>query len=207
MRFLRGVYEQNYASFVAAAIQPEDVFWDVGAHFGYYSLLASRLARAGQCHSFEPNADNYWYLEHHARWNRLKNLTAFPCAIAAQNGVRKFGGGGTGGGHLDNGTAEVRARSVDSLVQSGDCRAPTFVKIDVEGAEVEVLRGATQCRPDIVCVATHGPELHSECGHQLSAQDYRLQDFRERGLIIAVDRHRTVPDSAWKLISESRAHR
>jgi len=202
MNFIRGIYEQRFANFIAATLRPDDVFWDVGAHFGYYTLLASQIVQRGQCVSFEPDSDNRWYLEHHIRWNRLKNMTVLPFAIAETNGLRKFGGDGTGAGRLDSGGQEVQTRSIDSLVKTHTCQPPSFLKIDVEGAEAEVLNGElTHSEAGMVCVATHGPNVHTECGKILMHHGYRVHDLRKEGLLIGTGQDRPVSDATLKIIS------
>ncbi len=189
IRFLRGDYELRFAEFVAATLGPEDIFWDVGAHFGYYSLLASRIVTRGECFSFEPDAGNRWYLEHHVRWNRIKNISIIPCAIASVSGPRSFGGNGTGSGHLDGVGQTVQARTVDELIESRACRPPSFMKIDVEGAETEVLKSRFVNLAGVICVATHGARFHSECGELLAGYGFEIFDSGA-SLLVAVDRNR-----------------
>ncbi len=202
-RFLNGAYEARLARFVAAALRTDDIFWDVGAHFGYYTLLASRLLTEGRCVAFEPNPDNRWYLEHHLLWNRLTNVTVLPFAIAAGDATRGFGGSGTGDGKLDGGELQVQVRSIDSLVASGACPAPMFMKIDTEGAELEVLTGTVFARGiDVLCIATHSPELHAECKRTTAAAGYCVRDFPQDGLVVASRAERVIADSAWQALCE-----
>ena len=201
-RFLRGVYEARFANFLTQALQPDDTFWDVGAHFGYYTLLASRNLSAGRCIAFEPNPDNRWFLEKHIHWNQLKNVTVLPFAIASTDAVRRFGGGGTGGGKLDGGDFQVQTRTIDSLVQSDAYPTPTFMKIDTEGAEVEVINGHVFAgRIGVVCIHTHGQKLHDECKRKASAAGYDIHDFAADSLIVATNPNRSIPESTWKLLS------
>lgn len=198
-RFLRGTYEAQFAHFISAALKPNDVFWDVGAHFGYYTLLVSRRLTTGKCLSFEPDPDNRWYLRHHISWNELANVTVFPWAVASTDATRSFGGGGTGAGKLDGGNLQVQTRSIDSLVESGTCPAPTFMKIDTEGAEVEVLSGKVlEGRSTVLCIATHGQELHAECKRRTEAMGYDVHDFPADSLVIAVPPGRIIAESAWR---------
>lgn len=199
MQFLRGVYEARLANFVAETLRPDDVFWDVGAHFGYYSLLASRVVTDGQCYSFEPDPANRWFLESHVRWNLVQNISVFPFAIAANCGTRTFGGNGTGAGHLDGAGQTVQTRSVDALIESHACRPPSFMKIDVEGAEAEVLRGRFLTRgAGIICVATHSPELHAGCGQLLAGHGFEIHDPGAPGFLVAVSRARPDCDFVMK---------
>lgn len=206
-RFLRGSYEPGLANFIKAALRPPDVFWDVGAHFGYYTLLASRAASSGHCYAFEPSPGNLWYLRHHLQWNGIANAVVQPIAVAGEDGERQFGSTGTGSGRLEGGNQTVHTRSIDSLVQSGACKAPTFLKIDVEGAEAEVLAGARGLLKTGIatfCIATHSGELHARCLQALTEHNYSPHDFRDPGLIIAVGSGRQVPASTLALVSNDR---
>lgn len=203
-KFLRGVYESRLAEFVAAALREDDVFWDVGAHFGYYTLLASRIAVEGQCHAFEPSGRNLWYLRHHVEWNRLENVTVHPFALGAADGTADFAGGrGTGSGRVKQsptyGGRVVPVRSIDSLVARQECPAPTFVKIDVQGAEADVLRGGKETlagRGAIVCVATHNrhvPGVHDQCQAILSELGYTVHCFPRQQYLVAAPPDRSLP--------------
>jgi hypothetical protein len=74
-------------------------------------------------------------------------------------------------------TEVVEIRSIDSLVATGECRPPTFLKVDVEGAEAALLRGGKktlqQARPRLL-IATHSPAVHTECAHLLCSYGYDL---------------------------------
>jgi FkbM family methyltransferase len=170
------------------------VYWVVGAHYGYYALRAARAAPRGACHAFEPFPGNFWFLEHHLRWNRLGHATAHRFALAGRDGTRGFGGGGSGTGRMDGGGLRVETRSLDSLVREGVCPAPTYLKIDVEGAEAEVLEGARSLReqPNFLCVSTHGREVHRRCLGLLKEFGHAAHDLEQRALIIASGPGRTV---------------
>ncbi len=203
-RFLRGNYEPDLACFIEAALKPQDIFWDVGAHFGYYTLLAARAISLGHCFAFEPSQRNLWYLRHHLQWNGVANASVQPIAVASEDGDRPFGSGGTGSGRLGGGSQTVSARCVDSLIASGDCKAPTFLKVDVEGAEAEVLDGAghlLQGRTATLCIATHSPALYERCLETLERHGYAPHAYRKPGLIIAVSSGRSIPDSTLALIT------
>jgi FkbM family methyltransferase len=203
-RFLRGDYEPDLACFIEATLRPQDIFWDVGAHFGYYTLLASRAVSLGHCFAFEPSARNLWYLRHHLQWNGITNAIVQPVAVAAADGERPFGSAGTGSGRLEGGAQRVAARSVDSLILSGDCKAPTFLKIDVEGAEAEVLEGAghlLEGRTATLCIATHSPALYERCIGTLRRHGYAPHTYRKPGLIIAAGAGRDIPASTIALIT------
>jgi hypothetical protein len=85
-----------------------------------------------------------------------------------------------------SGAREVHVVSLDALWQAGRIAPPDVVKIDVEGAEAEVLRGAAQllrtARPRLL-LATHGPDVHRACLDQLVGCGYALESLDStRGL-------------------------
>lgn len=191
-RFLSGTYEPEFAEFLRDWIQPGEVFWDVGAHFGYYTLLA---AKAGaRVFSFEPLASNRAFLEAHVRWNRI-DATVFPFAIGQKDGRLAFGAGrGSGSRRAGSGPIEVDARSVDSLVATGT-PVPDRLKIDVQGGEADVLAGAERTlreHPCALACATHGTEVHARCMQRLTDYGYTVRAVRN--VILAFAPGVAVPD-------------
>ena len=124
-------------------IQPGDVMYDIGAHHGYVTLAASRKVGArGAVHAFEPSEMNRGRLSRHVVWNKLSNVSVHPYALSDFDGESSFGGLGTSKMFaMGSGDEMVQVRSGESLVQRNVCGAPDFVKIDVEGAEADTLRG------------------------------------------------------------------
>ncbi|MAS94286.1 MAG: hypothetical protein CMO55_13900 [Verrucomicrobiales bacterium] len=189
-RFLKGTYESQMANFVGDSLHSEDVFWDVGAHFGYYSLIAAKKLTAGRVYSYEPSSENLFYLRSHVKWNRLNHVTVIPSAMSEEDGTAVFGGQGTGSGMIGGDGEEVTVRSIDSLIGSGDAVAPTFLKVDVEGQEANVLRGAAELLSTASAtfvISTHGDEVHQECIDILQTYSaYTLFHCFEESLILAI---------------------
>lgn len=137
-------------------VRPHWTFFDVGAYFGYYAVLVSHLSRGrAKVHAFEPFHANYQLLLEHKDLNRLANLQAHRVAVSDHSGEVQFqaprasacqGGGWVladaeqpeGATRLET----VRAVSLDAFVAENDIDKVDFIKIDTEGAEVSVLRGA-----------------------------------------------------------------
>lgn len=131
-------------------------FLDLGAHIGYYSLPASRvLAPGGKVWAFEPDSRNHRYLQRHIRYNRIENIE-LANAVVGDSGEsvefyeHKEGGSPFGGltvnrklpkGHF-RATKKPQVRLDDFCRERGI--TPDVVKIDVEGAELAVLRGAAR---------------------------------------------------------------
>ncbi len=174
-------------------ISPGDVVWDVGAHHGYVTLLAAaRVQPDGWVYAFEPGRKNRRILERHVRWNRLRNVSVQECALASYDGVTRFGGGTTSKMHaLGAGEEEVAVRTGEALVRSGVVPAPTFAKLDVEGAEADVLAGALPILPArvVMLVAIHSAAADEECTALLEAHGFALHPSR------ALDRARS---SRWR---------
>jgi FkbM family methyltransferase len=157
-------------------IRPGNVFWDVGAHHGYVSLMAAAaVGSGGRVHAFEPGARNLRMLERHLRWNRVDNVAIEPLALGAFDGEARFGGGDTSKMHaLGGGDERVRVRTARSLVTAGSHAAPDVLKIDVEGAEADVLEGALEVLPGDVrmMVAIHSAAADRACLSLLEAHGF-----------------------------------
>ena len=193
---IAGKYESERFEALASLVRPDEVFWDIGAHYGYATLIAARqISSPGCILSFEPSSSNRWYLNRHLGWNGERSVRVMDCAVADSDRQDVFGGpGGSVSFHLGHKGESVDVRSITSLVQSGQ-PFPTFLKIDVEGAEGRVLEGATQFLSDAMrgntlptmLVSVHDERLHRRCLGILKPLGYRvlgsnrLSDFVVRG--------------------------
>src|SRR5688572_10011147 len=167
---------------VASLVGPGDVVWDIGAHHGFVTLCAARrVGQSGEVHAFEPSLGNLWFIGRHLQWNGIENTTVHPFALSSFEGESRFGGGKTSKMHaLGNGEESVRVCTGQRLVESGAARAPTFVKLDVEGAEGAVLAGliGTLRRDTILLIAVHSREAHDECASILSGAGFSMLPSR-----------------------------
>ncbi len=134
----------------ATHVRRGDVVFDIGANVGFFTVLAARLVGPeGHVYAFEPVPENVAVLRRNLALNDLRNVTVVERAITDHVGEATMIIAGYAGGHgLDTspppdatGSMTVAASTVDALVASGEVPPPRFVKIDVEGAELEVLRG------------------------------------------------------------------
>jgi FkbM family methyltransferase len=143
---------------------------DVGAHAGFYTLLASAcVGDAGRVMAFEPSPRERERLRAHLRLNRRTNVTVEAVAIgdaAGSGALFVFDGRTTGcnsfhladtrGAHA----ITVPIRTLDDYDARGACGPVDLVKMDIEGAELAALRGAEQMfrsrRPLLLC------ELHDK---------------------------------------------
>lgn len=149
-----GLYEPEIAREIARRLAPGDVFIDVGANVGYFSLLAAeRVGGGGQVHAFEPVPANCAMLREFAAMNRLGNIVARQVAVFDGTrasvpfhipvGVGSSGWGAIATGGADGaGIAQVASTSLDEYVQTQDLARVRLVKIDAEGVEAAILAGA-----------------------------------------------------------------
>lgn len=159
-----------------------EVVWDIGAHCGYTVLIESRaIGPGGRVVAFEPNPRNRQLLGLHLQWNRTTNVTVLPYAVSGADGELSFGWeddqrASSISSHLGGTGWKVPVRHVDGLIASGEAPAPTFLKIDVEGAELELLHGATRLlahEPNLLLIlSTHTAELHDACSALLRAAGF-----------------------------------
>ena len=177
-RFLRGDYEPETTAALQAELDEGDVFFDVGAHVGYLSVVgARRVDDSGRVFAFEPRPMNREFLLRHLRVNAVTNVTVLETGVAAEAGTRRFAiDTGSGTGHLsEEGELEIRTVSLDEEIGAGRLPEPDLVKIDVEGAEAEVLEGMREtvrrARP-VLLISTHGPEPYRAVAALLEAFDY-----------------------------------
>jgi FkbM family methyltransferase len=165
-------------------LQPGETVWDIGAHCGYTALVeAQAVGATGRCFAFEPNPRNRQLLQLHLQWNRTTNVTVLPYAISGADGELSFGWeenqrASTISSHLGGAGWKVPVRTIDGLIQSGEIPAPTFLKIDVEGAELELLQGAAQLLARELnlglILSTHSAALHEACAQLLRAAGFNI---------------------------------
>jgi len=175
-----GTYEREKQRAFAAAVEPTMTVFDIGANVGFYTLIASRLVGPrGRVVAFEPLPRNVDYLRRHVSMNAASNVTVIEAAVAERGGtgMLKEGSGPAEGALSSCGDVMVRLVALDLLT---DLPAPDVMKIDVEGAEFEVLRGAAATlrthRPTIF-LATHGVRPNRDCIGMLLSYGYRLANI------------------------------
>lgn len=182
-----GSYEIEKAKLMKQRIGPGAVVFDIGAQAGYHTLLSSECAGpGGSVYAFEPLPRNLKYLHAMVELHRLKNVAVMESAVSDFGGPAFFDANSdpVAGRLSANGSMRVRCIQLDEEVQAGRLPPPTFLKIDVEGAEMKLLAGARHTlerhRPEIV-LDTHtflGGEfapLHERCSRFLQEVGYQLR--------------------------------
>ena len=180
-----GTYERQVQRLFCERLRPGAVAFDVGANVGFFTLLASKLAGSGgHVYAFEPLPRNLGYLDRHVRLNGAANVTIEPLAIAAASGEAHFrtAAHASMGGLRDGGDLRVVTASLDDLIASGRVLRPDFIKMDIEGAEGEALRGASELLaggPLTIVLSTHGWQQHELCWSILKDAGFHLELLRD----------------------------
>lgn len=182
--FIRGDYEPYNVPAFLEAVNPGDVVYDVGAHVGYFTAIASlRAGPHGQVVAFEPRPVNVALLRRHVRVNDLENVTIVDAGVGRSSGMTRFEEGtGSGTGRISaTGQRSVKVVRLDDVASEGRFPEPDFIKIDVEGGELDVLEGArrllSSVRPRLL-LGIHGPEMRQKCGALLDELGYEWRALR-----------------------------
>ncbi len=157
-----------------------DVVLALGAPVGYDTVLASLLVSdTGRVIAFEPEPENLYFLRRHINLNKCDNVTVIEACVADCSGQCTFRREGSGSGHIDDaGDLTVPLVSLDELVADATIPLPDYMKIDVEGAELRVLQGASQLIADArptMFLSVHSEQLRDDCSDFLKARGYRLR--------------------------------
>ncbi|MBD2493040.1 FkbM family methyltransferase [Nostoc sp. FACHB-280] len=183
-----GSYEYDKQILFEQTITDGSIVFDLGAHTGFYTLLASTLVGAkGKVFAFEPMPINVKYLKQHLQLNRIANVTVMEAAVSDTTGIAYFelNSSSFQGQLSSKGTLEVATVSLDNLIATGEIPTPNYMKIDVEGAEMKVLTGAKtmliNAHPTIF-LATHSVELHQQCINFLTLLGYKIKPVGNKNL-------------------------
>ena len=174
-----GSYEAPTQRKLIQLIRPGMVCWDVGAHVGFYTLLFAELVGPqGRVFAFEPLPRNLDFLRRHIQMNGYRNVRIFPYALGDFDGEAEFdpGPNPSMGRIAAGGPLRVRCTKADTLLAAGEVQSRDVIKLDVEGAEAEVLRGARRVmeRHPVILLATHGEKAHRECLRLPTAAGYEV---------------------------------
>lgn len=176
-----GSYELNKRLAFERLVKPGSVVYDIGANVGYFSLLASVLVGSeGQVVAFEPLPRNVRYLQRHVQINHLENVRIIEAAVADHDGQAAFNlGPSSAMGHLaSDGDVKVQMVSLDTLLADGQLDPPDVIKLDVEGAEYEALRGGRdllEAHRPLLFLDTHSRKVHHFTLALLDELGYRFE--------------------------------
>jgi len=176
-----GTYEPEMQRLMAEIVRPGMQVWDIGANAGFYTLAFSRLVGStGRVYAFEPLAANASNLLAHVHLNGLRNVTVVQSALSGTTALIGFHVAPSNSmGHIAAAEMSylVPTTTVDDFLAERPEARPDLIKVDVEGAEGDLLAGSLQylahAAPEIV-VALHGPEQGEICADLLASLGYSL---------------------------------
>jgi FkbM family methyltransferase len=146
-----GMVEEDSMDAYTASYVPQrgDAIWDVGAHAGATSYFFSRMVGpTGRVYAFEPDDLSHDCLLRNIELHKLENVIPVKKALARQSGTAMFSMDGTLGAGLAGFTqcaSSNHMRQVETVSLADACReydVPAFIKMDIEGAEADVIAGA-----------------------------------------------------------------
>lgn len=199
-----GYCEANLTNFFLRYLKPGMTFFDVGAHVGFYSMLASELVgETGSVHSFEPTPHTFSLLTKNTK--ELPNVTSLNKAVSDNICTIAFADYGAGYSAYNTASKEgaqgisksatniaVQSVTLDGYCQSKDVY-PSVIKIDAEGFEPHVLAGAkavltrgSQVRPLVTLEVAGGVEWadnRRESFTLLSSYIYEAFEVAQDGMI------------------------
>lgn len=186
--YFEDAWERPLMGLLAARLRPGDVFVDVGANFGFFSLLASRLVGPeGAVVAIEASPSTYERLLDHVRMNGADNVACVNVAASDHQGRLKvfspgvWNSGGTTTVEDPQELAaraavfetEIEAKPLSRIVPDHLYGRIRLIKIDVEGAEAAVLRGLEPMLgalpEDVTVVVELNPEILGRSGIDLAA--------------------------------------
>jgi len=147
--FYFGFWEPNNSSLISSILRPGDVFVDIGANIGYYTLLASTLVGSGgRVVSIEASPAIFEQLRTNVVLNKASNVRMVNIAVSDSTGqLPLYGGGRWNRGATSTAPrqpgqaleATVPAAPLDRLLSDDEMQRVALVKIDIEGGETPVL--------------------------------------------------------------------
>ncbi|WP_022835921.1 FkbM family methyltransferase [Salisaeta longa] len=204
--FFEGVegYEPETFHAVRALAPHADVFFDIGANLGYYTLVAAAYHPTLHIRSFEPLSGAYHFLQRNVRLNALQQVTCVPCALSSGCGHDTFHYTVdptfaylehhlTATGSLDDDASQqyadqrsctVALDTVDHYKEAEGLATVDLMKLDTEATEHLVLEGAEKTlandRPVIICEVL--PDASGQAVQEiLKRHDYTFHQLQRTG--------------------------
>ncbi len=199
-------YERGCIDIATKLIAPDSVCFDIGGHYGFYSIVFAKTAYSGQVFTFEPISSLADRIRNSAAISALQNLTVRTVAMAGEVGqmrmrcdlhgngddsmayLQPYGGVNTERSELQYRTFdefEVECVTLDSL----DLPNPKFIKIDAEGAEVAIVEGGRRligtAKPRLL-IELHGVDLALRCAKILGSLGFIAIATNARSLTMPI---------------------
>lgn len=182
-----GIHEPEVVEWIASSLKAGMTFLDVGTNVGYYTLLGARcVGDSGSVIAIEPDPEVLAILRQNIEVNLLNNVKFVHGAASGTSGRARLGRATSTsystGLYCQNAAnwIDVRRYSLDAIVSELNIAAVDLVKLDVEGAELEVLEGMSKMlkenRPKVIV------ELHGD--HDEAKANPAVQKLTHAGYVV-----------------------
>ncbi len=182
-----GVWERHLTDLFKSLVKKGMVVVDVGAHIGYYTLLAAHLVgEEGKVFAFEPAPANLVLLCRSIEANGFKNVTPVQKAVSNKRGIAKlFLSSESSGDHRMYNShpaanfVEVETITLDEYFEDRDGRIDV-IKVDAEGAEMAILQGMSRLlasNPNLIFITEFLPRAIRAFGHSPREYVKRIAEY------------------------------
>ena len=195
-----GIYEKDTIEFMVNNIPKQGVLLDIGSNIGSICLPVTKLRKDITVLCIEASKNIYNHLYHNIDLNRLRNMEAFHFALSDQNSenvsfyspTEKFGKGSLAPVFTTN-AEYVDTKTLDSFLDELQLTTVDFIKMDVEGFEYAVLKGAATLltsddAPDVLFEFVDWAESQAISGNTGKAQEllmnYGYKLYRLKGNMV-----------------------
>lgn len=144
-------YDTTVVTTVLSELRPDFIFYDIGSNTGWYTMIPLAVSEKSRVYSFEPLAEHIACQNETIRLNRKEDrVEIFEVALSDHEGNESIRLAGSGTSlqteflETDFGTRNVPLQTLDAVVHKNTMPYPDFIKIDVEGYEYKVLKGAEE---------------------------------------------------------------
>ena len=189
--YCNGQHEAWAQDLLRKHLKPGDCFYDVGAHIGFFSLIAARIVGSSGCvAAFEPDSGNAGVFRANCERNRMPQITLTQAAVWRTSGQILFERADRASSGMEGRVTEgessvhevvrVTGISLDDYVFEQGGKPPNLLKIDAEGGESAVLLGAqavlVRYKPSLLC-EIHDPAIERELADFLARFGYSILGF------------------------------
>ncbi len=185
--------EIKIIKFFIKNLKEDDVFYDIGANYGFYTVLSQEFISNGEVHSFEPHPKIFKLLKDNSRLDFFNNTFLNNIALSNEEGYIKFydhfsDSHHSGGSSLINYSNEknkeiiVQSFKLDTYIKNN--KIPTIIKMDIEGGEVLCLNGGinllSQYSP-IIIMEFFNDDFHKKAASILLNNNYKMFQLENNG--------------------------